>query len=213
MRASHLFVFVTLIAVLLFVCPSQAKTDEQDSQVTSSDQPDPNQVFDGQRPNWIEKYIPGFFEWAKENDPEMLKELDDLRLNDPEKYFVRFYSEFTKYRDITETAQQEVGMDELLKEDEELVAKSEALVQTYNEVTSKKEKAIIRRQLKELVEQRFDNITQRKDIRYQRLLQTIEKMKARAEQGKAEIEQIKAGKDEYVELRLKELLKEQEQKD
>jgi hypothetical protein len=80
------------------------------------------------------------------------------------------------------------------------------------ETAGDKEKEELVKDLKEVINNRFDVIVKRKQIQYEELINKLEKLKERAKQSEAELDKWKNPKlkDENVKARLEELLSKSE---
>ncbi len=148
-----------------------------------------------------------YLEWLKENYSEEAKKLDELNERNPDLYWKQFKLSLKKYGRIAEAARENPKLAEVLKEDLVLRQQQEQLLGEI-ETAGDKEKGELIKDLKEVINNRFDVIVERKQIEYEQLLKKLERLKNEVEQRKAKMEKWKDAKfkDESVKARLDELL-------
>ncbi|MFA5239695.1 MAG: hypothetical protein WC476_08335 [Phycisphaerae bacterium] len=168
---------------------------------------------DGGRPFGHGRMLPGmlgpdeYLEWLKENYAEEAEKLAALNEKDPNLYWRQFGLSLKKYGKIAEAARENPQLAEVLKKDLELREQQNKLLGEI-EAAGDKDKEELVGALKEVINNRFDVIVERKQIEYEQLLQKLDGLKNEVEARKGKIEKWKDAKfkAESVEARLEELL-------
>ncbi len=151
--------------------------------------------------------------WLEKNEPEKAKELAALKTADPPAYRRRMAFETRNYRQIIEAEQSNPALAEVLKQDVVLKQKRNELLEKIKGTTNEKQKASLTKQLKEVVEQRFDLIVQKKQLKYEELQKRLEDLQQIVNKSQAELETLKSKKAEQTEKHLEELLSQSERID
>jgi hypothetical protein len=153
--------------------------------------------------HWRDKYL----DWLKENYAEEAEKLAELSGKDMDLYSRQLGLSFKKYGRIAEAAIENPQLAEVLKKDLALRQQQEKLLGEI-ETAGDKEKVELVKDLKEVINNRFDVIVERKQMEYEELLKRLERLKSEVEQRKAKMEKWKDAKfkDESVKARLEELL-------
>jgi DNA anti-recombination protein RmuC len=148
-----------------------------------------------------------YLDWLKENYAEEAEKLAELREKDANLYSKQLELSLKKYGRIAEAARENPQLAEVLKEDLALKQQQDKLLGQI-ETAGDKEKEELVKELKEVLNHRFDAILKRKQIEYEQLLKKLERLKKEVEQRNAKVEKWKdAGfKNESVKARLEELL-------
>lgn len=148
-----------------------------------------------------------YLDWLKENYAEEAKKLAELSKKDANLYSKQLELSLKKYGRIAEAARENPQLAEVLKEDLALKQQQDKLLGQI-ETAGDKEKEELVKELKEVLDHRFDAILKRKQIEYEQLLKKLERLKKEVEQRNAKVEKWKdAGfKNESVKARLEELL-------
>jgi hypothetical protein len=148
-----------------------------------------------------------YLDWLKENYAEEAKKLAELSTKDIDLYSKQLKLSLKKYGRIAEAARENPQLAEVLKEDLALKQQQDKLLGEI-ETAGDKEKEELVKELKEVLNHRFDAILKRKQIEYEQLLKKLERLKKEVEQRNAKVEKWKdAGfKNESVKARLEELL-------
>jgi hypothetical protein len=148
-----------------------------------------------------------YLNWLKENYADEAKKLAELSTKDTDLYSKQLNLSLKKYGRIAEAAIENPQLAEVLKEDLALRQQQDKLLGQI-ETAGDKEKEELVKELKEVLNHRFDAILKRKQIEYEQLLKKLERLKKEVEQRNAKVEKWKdAGfKNESVKARLEELL-------
>jgi len=148
-----------------------------------------------------------YLDWLKENYAEEAKKLAELSTKDIDLYSKQLKLSLKKYGRIAEAAIENPQLAAVLKEDLALKQHQDKLLGQI-ETAGDKEKEELVKELKEVLNHRFDAILKRKQIEYEQLLKKLERLKKEVEQRNAKVEKWKdAGfKNESVKARLEELL-------
>jgi hypothetical protein len=157
-----------------------------------------------------------YLNWLEENYPYVAKQLEEAKKlaeqsgNDADhwrKYWKQFGLGLKKYGKIAEAARENPRLAEVLKKDLELRQQQDKLLEKI-ETAKDKEKEELIKELKEVLNNRFDVIVERKQIEYEQLLEKLERLKNDVEQRKAKMEKWKNAKfkDNSVKARIEELL-------
>jgi hypothetical protein len=148
-----------------------------------------------------------YLNWLKENYAEEAKKLAELSTKDANLYSKQLELSLKKYGRIAEAARENPQLAAVLKEDLALKQQQDKLLGEIKAAgNNEKEESV--KELKEVLNHRFDAILKRKQIEYEQLLKKLEGLKKEVEQRKAKVEKWKdAGfKNESVKARLEELL-------
>jgi hypothetical protein len=159
-----------------------------------------------------DKYI----NWLEENYPYAAEQLEEAKKlaeqsgNDADRwreYWKQFGLGLKKYGRIAEAARENPRLAEVLKKDLELRQQQDKLLEKI-ETAKDKEKEELIKELKEVLNNRFDVIVERKQIEYEQLLEKLERLKNDVEQRKAKMEKWKDAKfkDNSVKAHIEELL-------
>jgi hypothetical protein len=148
-----------------------------------------------------------YLDWLKENYADEAKKLAELSTKDTVLYSKQLELSLKKYGRIAEAARENPKLAAVLKEDLALKQQQDKLLGQI-ETAGDKEKEESVKELKEVLNHRFDAILKRKQIEYEQLLKKLERLKKEVEQRNAKVEKWKdAGfKNESVKARLEELL-------
>ena len=148
-----------------------------------------------------------YLDWLKENYAEEAEKLAELSTKDIDLYSKQLKLSLKKYGRIAEAARENPQLAAVLKEDLALKQHQDKLLGQI-ETAGDKEKEELVKELKEVLNHRFDAILKRKQIEYEQLLKKLERLKKEVEQRNAKVEKWKdAGfKNESVKARLEELL-------
>lgn len=147
-----------------------------------------------------------YLEWLKENYPEEVEKLAELREEKPELYMRRLGLNLKKYGRIAEAEKENPELAKVLKEDLELKEKRNKLLRRIRASTNDAEKKRLTKELEEVVSSRFDLIVKRKQIEYEQLSKKLEKLKEQVKRSEAEVEKWENVKDKEVKQRLEELI-------
>jgi hypothetical protein len=148
-----------------------------------------------------------YLDWLKENYAEEAKKLAELSTKDIDLYSKQLKLSLKKYGRIAEAAIENPQLATVLKEDLALKQQQDKLLGEIKAAGDKEKEELVK-ELKEVLNHRFDAILKRKQIEYEQLLKKLEGLKKEVEQRKAKVEKWKdAGfKNESVKARLEELL-------
>jgi hypothetical protein len=148
-----------------------------------------------------------YLDWLKENYAEEAEKLAELSKKDANLYSKQLELSLKKYGRIAEAARENPQLAAVLKEDLALKQQQDKLLGEIKAAGDNgKEESV--KELKEVLNHRFDAILKRKQIEYEQLLKKLEGLKKEVEQRNAKVEKWKdAGfKNESVKARLEELL-------
>ena len=148
-----------------------------------------------------------YLDWLKENYAEEAEKLAELSKKDANLYSKQLELSLKKYGRIAEAARENPQLAAVLKEDLALKQQQDKLLGEIKAAGDNgKEESV--KELKEVLNHRFDAILKRKQIEYEQLLKKLERLKKEVEQRNAKVEKWKdAGfKNESVKARLEELL-------
>ncbi|MFZ0035258.1 MAG: hypothetical protein WAK60_09775 [Sedimentisphaerales bacterium] len=153
--------------------------------------------------HWRDRYL----DWLKENYADEAEKLTELKGKDTDLYSKQLELSLKKYGRIAEASRENPQLAELLKKDLTLKQQQEKLLEEIG-TAGDKEKEGLAKDLKEVINNRFDMIVERKQVEYEQLLKKLEGLKREVEQRKAKIEKWKDAKfkEESVKARLEELL-------
>lgn len=151
--------------------------------------------------------------WLEENDPNKAKELKALKETDLRAYTRRMMFEMRNYRGIMEAQESNPALAEVLKKDMALKQQRNQLLEQIKVTKDETKKQELTAQLKDVLEQRFDLIVQKKQLRYEDLKKRLAELQKMVNESQAELETIKDKKDQQVEKHLEELLNSTEQID
>jgi myosin heavy subunit len=148
-----------------------------------------------------------YLNWLKENYAEEAKKLAELSTKDIDLYSKQLKLSLKKYGRIAEAAIENPQLAAVLKEDLALKQQQDKLLGQIKTAGDKEKEELVK-ELKEVLNHRFDAILKRKQIEYEQLLKKLERLKKEVEQRNAKVEKWKdAGfKNESVKARLEELL-------
>jgi hypothetical protein len=102
-------------------------------------------------------------------------------------------------------------MAKLLKEDIEIKAHEQKLIEQIRTAADEKQKKELSAELQTLVSKRFDVIVAQKQLRYQALNKRIEEMKKEVQKQQDDLEKLKGQKDEEVKKRVDSLINKTEE--
>ena len=151
--------------------------------------------------------------WLEKNEPQIAKELAELKEKDPLAYMRRIAIEMKKYRQIIEAEKTNPAFAAVLKQDLVLKQQRDQLLEKIRAATDEKEKKQLTEQLKQVVSERFDLIVQKKQFQYEELKKKLEELQNRVNKSQAELENFKNKKDEHIEKYLENLINQAEQFD
>jgi hypothetical protein len=151
--------------------------------------------------------------WLEQNDPNKAAELKALKEKDARAYARRMMLEMRNYWGIMDAQRTNPALAEVLKKDMVLKQKRSELLEKYKAATDDAVKAELKEQLKDVLEQRFDLIVQKKQLRYEDLKKRLEQLQEDLKKSQAELESLKDKKDQQVQKHLDELLTRSEEID
>jgi len=148
-----------------------------------------------------------YLKWLKENYADEAEKLSELNAKDPNLYWKQLGLSLKKYGRIAEAARENPRLAEVLKKDLELKEQQDKLLGEFEAAGDKDKEALVG-SLKEVINNRFDVIVERKQIEYEELLKKLDGLKNEVETRKAKMEKWKDAnfKAESVKARLEELL-------
>jgi len=147
-----------------------------------------------------------FISWLEKNEPQIAKELADLKEKDPLAYTKKLSIEMKKYRGIITTERTNPALSELLKKDLELKEKRNELLEKVKGTTDKKEKEELTAQLKEVIGERFDVIVQKKQLKYEELKEKLEKLQQDVNKSQIDLENYKNNKEDLINQHMDEIV-------
>jgi hypothetical protein len=153
----------------------------------------------------LEKMHNEFIAWLEKNYPDKAKELKELRERDPDGYVVKIGEVMRRYEPIMRAQKTDPKLAEIMTEDLELQTQRDKILQELRFAKDPQRKGLIK-ELKEVLNRRFDVIMAQKQIQYDQLLARLEKLKAEVGKRENELEKLKANKGKAVEEHLQELI-------
>lgn len=144
--------------------------------------------------------------WLEQNDPNKASQLKELKEKDPKAYNRRMMSEMRNYWGVMDAQRTNPELAEVLKKDIVLKQQRSDLLEKYKAATDESVKAELKEQLKEVLNQRFDLIVQKKQLRYEELKKRLEQIQEDLKKSQAELDTIKDKKEQQVQKHLDELL-------
>jgi hypothetical protein len=161
----------------------------------------------GRGPMPPEMDIDRYLDWLKGNYPADAEKLAELNKGDPNVYSKQLGLSLKKYGRIAEAARENPRLAEVLKKDLELRQQQDKLLEEIKDANDKDKEGLVKN-LKEVLNNRFDVIVERKQIEYEQLSERLEMLKKDIEHRKAEMEKWKDAKfkDDSVKARIDELL-------
>jgi hypothetical protein len=153
-----------------------------------------------------------YLEWLKENYADVAKQLEEAKKlaeqnGNWREYWKQFGLGLKKYGRIAEADRENPRLAEVLKKDLMLRQQQDQLLEEIK-AAGDKDKEELAKDLKEVLNNRFDVIIERKQIEYEQLLEKLERLKNDVEQRKAKMEKWKDTKfkNDSVKARIEELL-------
>lgn len=150
-----------------------------------------------------------YIEWLQENYPAEAAELAEVRDRNPQLYIRRLTRSMKKYGKAAHASKDNPELAAVLREDIELKDQRNKILDELK-TTDPDTKEALKVELNDVVNQRFDLIVKRKQVRHERLLKKLEELKKHVEKSEAEVETWEQSKQEKVNARVEELLKESE---
>lgn len=147
-----------------------------------------------------------FISWLEKNDPLAAKELAALKEKDPPAYTRRLSAEMKKYREIIDAEQTNPALAELLKKDLKLKQKRNELLSKLTGTTDEKQKEKLTAQLKEVVGDRIDIETQKKQLEYESLKKKLEQLQQDVNKSRTELENYKNNKEDLIKKDMDDLI-------
>ena len=163
-----------------------------------------NDVIDEQKLN------EDFVTWLQANFEDEAKDLQSIKEKNPQMYDSHLALCKQQYSRIMETERRAPQLAEVMKEDVRLTKKRGVVLAKISKSKGQERDKLID-ELKQIVDQRFDIIIKKKQLRYESLAQRVEWLAQRIEENKAETQKLIEKKDEKTKQRLEELLSEAEQ--
>jgi hypothetical protein len=164
----------------------------------------------GRRERWrerVERQHDEYIEWLEKNFPEESKRLAQKREKEPEDiagYIQMFNDSREKYGEIMEAQEKNPELAEVLKEDLLLKKDGEILLEKIHTAKENQHEKLIK-QLEEIVNQRFDLIVRKKQLRYEHLLERLERLQKEVKEREAEVEKLKSKKSQLIREHIEEL--------
>jgi len=155
-----------------------------------------------------DKYV----EWFKVEFPQEAEKLESLRQKHPEKYMKQMQTCQKKYGPIMMAQKKNPQLAEVLKEDLQLQSQRDILLKEYRSADKKQRKSL-KKELKEVVNSRFDIVVKKKQLRYEQMLARLKELEEKVNAQQAEVENLKDKKGDAVEQRIEELVGETEKID
>ena len=148
-----------------------------------------------------------YLEWLEENYPEESERLAKVREENPELYMRQIGLSLKKYGRIAEAARENPELAEILKQDLELKEQRNKLLRKIKTANDDEREKLVK-ELQDVVSARFDLIVKRKQIRYEQLLEKLEKLREEVEQNEVEVDKWKDTefKNKNTNVRVEELL-------
>jgi len=148
-----------------------------------------------------------FVKWLDKEYQREAKELAKLKPKDANVYNKRFDLVWKKYGYVYEAWRRSEELGKVLKQDLALKKRRDDLLERLKREKDDKKKKELGSQLKRVIEDRFDLITRRKQIEYDRLLKRLKDLQDQINKQKSEIREWRNQKfkKDNVEQRIKEL--------
>jgi hypothetical protein len=147
-----------------------------------------------------------FMNWLTENYPDQAKRLERLQRKNTNVYFEQLDLAMKTYRPIMRASRRNQELAEVLKKDLQLKEECLEVLADTKSATDKSEKERLKKQLEEIVADRFELLIKLKQIRYEELLQKLERIKEELRERKNEVDNLRSQKADNVKGRLEELL-------
>ena len=204
-----------LCAYLVILAPVSARADEKKQTAVNNapdEAPQPEQKKSqkhNDKDKW-KKYIlrkhENFLTWLNANYPAKYNELMKVLDTQPDKFASQIGGVIRTYDPIRFAQKNNPPLAKVLQEEIILKHRRDQLLHTIRNAEEKERQELVQ-QLKEVVATRFDNIIQKKGLQFKSLCQRLERLKKDLEKRGAELETLKTEKDNNVDQRMKELLK------
>ena len=216
MKRKMLITSLGVCAFLTILVPASIHADEKKKQPvpnkTLNKAPQPAQKQSQKSHNkdkWKEHILKKheeFLAWLTVSYPDKYNELMKVLDTKPDEFVNRIGSMIRIYNPIRSAQKNNPPLAKVLQEDLVLQQHRDQLLRNIRDAEKKEHQELLQ-QLKEVVATRFDIIVQKKGLQIKGLRKRLEKLKKDLEKRAAELETLKSEKDNNVDQRMKELLK------
>ena len=148
--------------------------------------------------------VTDYLEWLEKNYPEKAEELKKLKEDDRQLYKKRIAHGMKKHRRIMEAEKENPELAKVLKESMELNQQRNKLAREIRTTEDEKEKQKLTKQLKGLLNEKFDLVLKRKELELEQLQKRLEQLKKQLKKNQENIEKWKDSK--FKEQKIKERL-------
>ncbi len=175
------------------------------------DRPGYGKGANGRRSQQMEKRYEEYLKWFEKDYPEEANKLSELRGKNPELYRRHLRLSMKRYGRIARAAEENPALAKVLKENLKLNEERDGLLRQLKKVNDK-EKTELVKELKDVLNKKFDLIVKRKQLEYEQLAGKLEELKKEIKASEEKVEKWNDPdfKNKNVETRLKKLLSKQE---
>lgn len=215
MKKGMLIVTLLGLSVFLASMPVDAKEEKQtnrkkqrvtDKAPQSDRKQAPKPADKGQWKEYILAEHEEFLTWLSEHYPDTHEELMKLLDTQPKKFADRIGGVIRTYDPIRQAQKHNPPLAKVLQEDLILQHRRNRLLSEIRDADEKDREDLLK-QLEEVVATRFDIIIQKKELQIESLRKRLEKLENNLEKRATELETLKTEKDNNVDKRMKDLLK------
>jgi len=153
----------------------------------------------------LQKKNQKFIEWLKKNYPKEAEKLQTLR-EKPQLYNSHLRRCIGRYGRIMEIQKTNPELAEVIKQDLQLQEQRDKLLQEIRKEKNKQKAEQIKKQLREIVSNRFDLIVRKKQLRFQELQKKLQNLQKELEAQHTQLEKLAQQKQQEVDKRVKELI-------
>lgn len=175
------------------------------------DRPGDGKGANGRKSRQMEKRYEEYLKWFEKDYPEEANKLSELRGKNPELHRRHLRLSMKKYGRIARTAEENPVLAKVLKENLKLNEERDSLLQQLRKI-SDEEKTELVKELKDVLNKKFDLIVKRKQLEYEQLAEKLEELKKEIKASEEKVEKWNDPdfKNKNVEARLEKLLSKQE---
>lgn len=199
--------FLTSVSVY---AKEEKQTDRKKQKVVDkTPESDRKQVPNPNKSEWKEYILAEheeFLTWLDKNYPDKHEELMELLDTQPKRFANRIGGVIRTYDPIRYAQKHNPPLAEVLQEDLILQHRRNRLLGEIQNADEKDREELLK-QLEEVVATRFDIIIRKKELQIEALRKRLKKLEKGLEKKAGELETLKTEKDNNVDKRMKELLK------
>ncbi len=144
-------------------------------------------IIKGRIEKWRKERQNDFLEWLGTAVPKVSRDLAKLKDKDPDLYTKKYEIIREKYERIYEEGRRNPVLAQVLIEDIKLKETRKELVEKIKASKDERQKKLLIAELQEVVARRFDLITRRKQIEYERLLDWLERLQDQITKSRKEM--------------------------